>query len=101
MFLGGVGMERKIFYLAADGKLMAVEVQTKPKFEAAAPRTLFDPRMSRSRTPALVSFGLVSFGYDVTADGKRFLVNSVSTAPESSASAPITVVVNWPAALKR
>jgi hypothetical protein len=85
---------KEIFYLAADGKLMAVETQTMPKFEAATPRALFDPRMSRSRTPALVSFG-----YDVTADGKRFLVNSALTSPESSA-ATITVVVNWLAALK-
>jgi hypothetical protein len=43
----------------------------------------------------------VHFSYDVTADGKRFLVNSVSTIPESLAAAPITVVVNWLAALKR
>jgi hypothetical protein len=41
------------------------------------------------------------YHYDVSADGKRFLVNSVSTTPESSAAAPITVVVNWLAALKR
>ena len=36
--------------------------------------------------------------YDVTADGQRFLVN---TALEESAAAPITVVENWAAGLKR
>ena len=87
---------KEIFYLAADGKLMAVETQTTPEFEAAAPKTLFDPLIRRGRAPPWVFFS-----YDVTADGKRFLVNSVSTVPESSASAPITVVVNWLAALKR
>jgi len=36
--------------------------------------------------------------YAVTADGQRFLIN---TAPEQAASAPIAVVVNWTAGLKR
>ena len=75
---------------------MAVETQTAPRFEAGAPKALFDAMIPRTRPPPWVYFF-----YDVTADGKRFLVNSVSTAPESSASAPITVVVNWLAALKR
>ena len=87
---------KEIFYLAADGKLMAVKTQTAPQFEAAAPKTLFDPLIKRGPAPPFVFFR-----YDVTADGKRFLVNSVSTVPDSSASAPITVVVNWLAALKR
>jgi Tol biopolymer transport system component len=86
---------KEIFYLAADGKLMAVEAQTASRFEAGVPKALFDPMIPRSRPPPWVFYF-----YDVTADGKRFLVNSISTAPESSASAPITVVVNW-LALKR
>jgi hypothetical protein len=89
-------MEKEIFYVAADGKLMAVETQTAPKFEAAAPKALFDPLIVRGPAPPYVFFR-----YDVTADGKRFLVNCASTAPESSARAPITVAVNWLAALKR
>ena len=87
---------KEIFYVAADGKLMAVESQTSPRFEAKAPKALFDPRIPRNRLPAWLDFD-----YDVTADGKRFLVNSALTNPESSAPAPITVVVNWLAALKR
>jgi Tol biopolymer transport system component len=86
---------KEIFYIAADGKLMAVGVQTAPRFEAAAPKALFDPLIARGRTTPWVYFR-----YDVTADGKRFLVNSVSNAPESSAPTPITVVVNWLAGLK-
>jgi Tol biopolymer transport system component len=85
---------KEIFYVAADGKLMAVGVQTTPKFEAGAPKALFDPRIARGVSRD-------AFGYDVTADGKRFLVNTTSTAPESSVAAPIKVVVNWQAALKR
>jgi len=34
----------------------------------------------------------------VTADGKRFLIN---TQQEETDSSPITVVVNWTAGLKR
>jgi acid stress-induced BolA-like protein IbaG/YrbA len=36
--------------------------------------------------------------YDVSADGQRFLVNTVAEQP---ASLPITVVVNWTAGLKK
>ena len=36
--------------------------------------------------------------YAVTPDGKRFLINTV---PELGNVAPLTVVVNWPAALRR
>ena len=35
--------------------------------------------------------------YDVTGDGQRFLVNSISDGSES----PVTVVINWTAALRR
>jgi hypothetical protein len=38
------------------------------------------------------------YEYDVSADSQRFLIN---TAPEQAASAPITVVVNWTAGLKK
>jgi eukaryotic-like serine/threonine-protein kinase len=86
---------KELFYLAADGKLMAVEVQTAPKFEAQAPKALFDLRVQLGAAPPWVVYG-----YDVTADGKRFLVNSALATPESSAITPITVVVNWLAALK-
>ncbi len=37
------------------------------------------------------------YSYDVSADGKRFLVN---TADNQAASAPLTLVVNWRALLK-
>ena len=38
------------------------------------------------------------YAYDVSADGQRFLVN---TFEEETTSAPITVVVNWTAELKK
>jgi len=36
--------------------------------------------------------------YDVSSDGQRFLVNTLA---EETASAPITLVVNWTALLKK
>jgi len=64
--------------------MMAVEVNTGPKFEAGTPKALFDTHLAGS-------------GYDVNKDG-RFLI---PTQVEQSAPAPITVVVNWNAALKK
>jgi hypothetical protein len=74
---------------------LAVEVRTAPRFEAGAPKALFEPRIPGN---GLNSYAY--FRYDVAADGKRFLVNSVATTTESSAAAPLTVVRNWQAALK-
>ena len=43
--------------------------------------------------------GPVNFGWDVTGDGKRFLL--AVAAGQQNASTPITVVLNWPALLKK
>ena len=81
-----VGTE--MFYLAPDNKLMAAAVNGRgASFEAGVVKPLFQTRRAGPRSQ-----------YDVTADGQRFLIN---TAPEQAASAPITVVVNWTAGLKR
>jgi dipeptidyl aminopeptidase/acylaminoacyl peptidase len=79
----------EIFYLAPDNKLMAAAVNGKgSSFEVGAVKRLFETR-------AVV--GLRN-RYAVSADGPRFLIN---TAPEQAASAPITVVLNWTAGLKK
>jgi hypothetical protein len=67
---------------------MAATVNGKvSSFEVGAIRPLFQTR----------SYGL-RYSYVVSADGQRFLINS---APEQKASAPITVVLNWTAGLKK
>jgi len=86
---------KEIFYIGGDGRLTAVEVKTAPRFEAGAPQSLFDARIPAA---ALVDG---YFRYDVAADGKRFLVNAVATERPGAAPTPITVIVNWQAALKR
>ncbi len=83
------GDGKEIFYLAPYNKLMAAEVNGQgATLEVGAVRALFEARRGG---PGNV--------YDVTADGQRFLVN---TAVEQKApSAPITLVINWTADLKR
>src|SRR5262249_20101948 len=82
------GDGKELFFVGAEGKLMSVAVSaiTDPKlsFRAGAPEPLFDAHMLATTTP--------QFEYDVSADGKQFLINSISGSP---ASAPyLNVVVN-------
>jgi Tol biopolymer transport system component len=81
---------KEIFYVAADGKLMVVSVELGPaSLKLGAPKPLFQTRLE---------FDSFSRQYDVSADGRRFLL---AQPLEESASVPITVIVNWPALLKR
>jgi hypothetical protein len=57
-------------------------------FQVGAARPLFQTRVSGTALGA---------PYDVSADGQRFLVN---VADEDPTPEPITVVVNWTAALR-
>jgi hypothetical protein len=59
-------------------------------FEAGQPHAVFEFR-SGNAAPT-------NAPYTVTADGKRFLLN---TLVDESGGAPLTVVVNWEAGLKR
>jgi serine/threonine protein kinase len=81
---------KELFYLAADGSLMAVAVTTKPTFEAATSTRLFETKMS-----TLVNTSFTRNQYVASADGQRFLVNQPTGSPAS-----IVVVVDWPAGLK-
>ena len=81
---------KELFYLSADHKLMALDVNTEgPTFEHHAPNALFVTRVGGIDTPGDY--------YDVTADGQRFILNNLV---EEAAHTPITVVVNWTADLK-
>ena len=77
---------REIFYLSANLELVAVPVRTAPSLELGTPVTLFT-----SKGPAWN-------GFDVSADGKRFL----AVVPEIVANEqPFTVVLNWTAEIVR
>jgi serine/threonine protein kinase len=79
---------KEIFYVGPDRKLMTVPVKTTPEFEAGIAVPLFEARMAPPPGRQ----------YDVSADGKRFILN---TPASEEAAAPITVVLNWAAELKR
>jgi eukaryotic-like serine/threonine-protein kinase len=80
----------ELFYYAGDGKLMAAAVRSGENFETDPTVSLFE-----FRAGTIVS----TFApYAVTADGQRFLINTVV---ETEPNAPLTVVVNWPAGVKR
>jgi len=81
------GDGKELFYLAADNKLMAAEVNIKGSaLEIGAVRPLFETHTA-----------LQGRDYDVSADGQRFLVN---TLVEEKGSSPLNLVVNWSADLK-
>ena len=80
---------KELFYLALDGRLMAVSVNTTAAgIETGPPRPLFD-------TGIRGGFLDRRNQYVVTKDGQRFLVN---LSAEDEKPAPITVVMNWDAA---
>jgi hypothetical protein len=83
---------RELLYLAPDDTLMAATVNGDASgFAVGAVRSLFamHPR------PFV---RLDAYPYDVAADGQRFLIN---TLVDQTTSIAITLVVNWPAGLKK
>ena len=68
--------------------MMAVEIKPGTQFVAGVPKPLFEVRLGSSTSTS---------SYDVSADG-RFLI---ATSVGQSATAPMTVVLNWQAALRR
>jgi len=84
---------KELFYLSNDSKLMAVDTTTNPAFQVGAPKVLF--------TVPIWGGARFVTRYDVTGDGKRFLVNALTSETTASASTPITVVLNWQAGLKK
>jgi Tol biopolymer transport system component len=82
---------RELYYVALDGKLMAVEVTTGQVFQAGVPKALF-------QTPvAHPEFGVIGVP-DATADGKRFLFE---VPADQTAQPPFIVVQNWQSGLKK
>lgn len=79
---------REMFYVSPENKLMAVRLKVgTDSVEASPPQVLFSLPVVDTGFPP----------YDVAPDGKRFLVRvSPRTAPQ-----PLTVIVNWPALLKK
>ena len=86
------GDGKELFYLSSVGKVMAAPVVTGAKFDAGTPVVLFQ---ATPRQP-VVSGDL--FGYDVSRDGQRFLIN---TQLKQQQTEPMTVVLHWTAKLNK
>jgi hypothetical protein len=83
---------KELFYISADGKLTAVPVTTdEATFSAGTPRGLFDVEVPEPNPP-------FPTGYAVTADGQRFLVNTIVDQPTRPA---LTVILNWTSDFKK
>jgi dipeptidyl aminopeptidase/acylaminoacyl peptidase len=80
---------QELFYLnLADRLMVAAVTGDSSRFEVGAVQSLF---LARPRTGTRSS-------YDVSADGQRFLIN---TLPPLTDPSPFTVVFNWTAGLKK
>jgi len=80
------GDSRELYYSASDGKVMVVEITAGETFQASTPRPLFP-------TPTYIPvLGTSAYPWDVTSDGKRFLlpVPVAETSPS-----PFDIILNW------
>jgi hypothetical protein len=76
---------------------MAVSVKSDPTFQVGQTSALFQTTLRPLPYATLLR-------YEVSADGRRFLVVSNPAPPAATAPAdsiPITAVVNWPATLRK
>lgn len=73
---------QQIFYVSADSRIMSVRFQPKDSL-VKPPQPLFQTRLD---------YDALMRGYDVTADGARFIV--ANPLPEVL-KVPITVILNW------
>jgi eukaryotic-like serine/threonine-protein kinase len=83
---------KELFYLSADGKMMAVAVKTGASFEAGSPVALFQTHRRQPISAQDV------FSYDVSGDGQRFLI---ATKVDEANAAPLSVLLNWASEMEK
>ena len=81
-------------YFRNGDKMMAVAVSTAPTFTAGRPRTLWEGHYSHGMSTSCGPPGATSSNYDVTPDGRRFLMVK-DEAPDTAVSKQIVVVLGW------
>lgn len=80
------GDGKEIYYIAPAGHVMSVQIAEKGNsMEVSTPQVLFQSWPTAGAAP-----------FDVTADGKKFIINTAVWQ-----NAPLTLVVNWTAGLKK
>ena len=83
----------ELFYLASNQTLMAVGVKSnQTTLEVTPPKALFATRIKWMEIQA------AAHHYAAAPDGQRFLISS---ATDEARSVPVTIVLNWSAALKK
>jgi eukaryotic-like serine/threonine-protein kinase len=81
---------KEIFFVGADGKMMAVPVESGPlAFKPGVPKPLFQTRLE---------YDAVVRSFDVSSDGKRFLL---AHPVAEGAAVPLTVILNWSTLLNK
>ena len=83
------GDGRELFYRGSNGRVMAVEIMVGKVFGAGTPKPLFQPPPSIQST----------MGYDVRADGNRFLL--MTATPAERTPSPFTMILNWTSLLRK
>lgn len=84
---------RELFYVAADGRLMAADVRNQAGFAVGAPRMIVDG--------GFIYAGAQNRSYDISPDGTRFLLIEAPNAGTQADTVGLTVVLNWAEELKR
>jgi len=79
---------KELFYVGADGKMMAVPVTLGEECSFGAPVALFDARISNPNREGT--------NYDVSADGQRFVLLMTQESPSQ-----LNVISNWTSLLKK
>jgi dipeptidyl aminopeptidase/acylaminoacyl peptidase len=83
---------KELFYVSAEGKMMAAAVMAGASFKAGSPVALFQ---THRRQPVSSQD---QFSYDVSGDGQRFLV--ITKVDEANA-APLAITLNWASDLEK
>jgi eukaryotic-like serine/threonine-protein kinase len=80
---------KELFYIANDGKIMTVAIQSSSQGpQISTPTALFPTHLRQA----------VGFQFDVSADGQKFFLNSATGGEDKTM---ITLVTNWTSELKR
>ena len=83
---------KELFFVSPDAEMMAVDMTLDPVNSPAVPHRLFQLKKE-------VPIDQAGSPYDVRPDGQQFLV--FMTTQRGTQDAPITVVLNWWAELRR
>ncbi len=83
---------RELFYLSSGRQLMAVTVRTDPSFTFGNPAIIFE---------GFSTLGALGRNYDISPDGKRFLMIKEGVPGDEAHATQVILVQNWLDELKR